>query len=131
MTDVTQSITNQKTQITIFAAVNDANTVTLFLANTGVDLQSTDTVQDDFTESGTALVTILSTAGKVVVNNKDGSDNPQWSNDNQTPVNGISIYWASASIAVPEDEGNPFTDRFNITVNGFSTDPTVIIDRTG
>ena len=118
-----------QTQITIMAAVA-GNNVQLFLANSGVSLDASDTVQDKFasdTTDSSVAVTVVSANGPVTVTNKSGS----WTwTQNQVSAGGATLYYSSATGDIP-DQGTSVSNRFTITVNGIKADPTVVIRRGG
>lgn len=124
----TDKISTQ-TQITIMAAVDGSN-VKLFLANSGVMLDASDTVKDKFAGNTTAssiAVTVVSANGPVTVTNTSGS----WTwTQNQVSAGGATLYYSSATGDMP-GKGDSASNEFNIEVNGIQADPTVVIKRGG
>jgi hypothetical protein len=121
---------SKQTQITIVAAV-DGNNVKLFLANSGVSLDASDSVKDKFSNNSDAssvTVTVLSANGQVTVTNTAGS----WTwTQSQITAGDSTIYYSSATGAIPAPGEDPATNAFTIEVNGIQADPTVVIKRGG
>lgn len=124
----TDKISTQ-TQITIMAAVDGSN-VKLFLANSGVSLDASDTVKDKFagnTNASSITVTVISANGPVTVTNTSGSWT--WA-QNQITAGDSTIYFSSATGDIP-GKGDSVTNEFTIEVDGIQADPTVVIKRGG
>lgn len=122
---------SKQTQITIVAAVDDDNKVNLFLANSGVSLEASDTVQDKFkknTTDSSVGVTVVSVNGPVTVTNTSGSWT--WTQNQPVTVGASTIYSASATGSIP-GQGEEVSNAFTIAVNGIPADPTVVIKRGG
>lgn len=121
---------SKQTQITIVAAV-DGNSVKLFLANSGVSLDASDSVKDKFTKNSDASsvgVTVISVNGPVTVNNTSGPWT--WTPNEPVTVGASTIYSASTTGDIP-GQGSSVSNEFNIAVNGIPADPTVVIKRGG
>lgn len=121
---------SKQTQITIVGAV-DGNNVKLFLANSGVPLDASDTVKDKFSKNTTDSsvgVTVVSVNGPVTVTNTSGPWT--WTQNEPVTVGASTIYSASTTGDIP-GQGASVTNEFNIEVNGIQADPTVVIKRGG